>query len=262
MLSLLAQFVLASEVLWLMYGLGEPLSQNGIILPTQSFDFAPVPHPMGMLSLSVTYISAPQFFELDSREALLSSAFLSAADKAGAGNEKGELDVPFTPTLTRNRESQSQTQSANLRALGAARSPPRNVPAGNGNNARRGFGYFDNAQASGSSSASGGPAPAGASGTSLTGIVDRFAPGSLRGATEFRTGAIAATGAVQRSQSAGAASEVSVAVVGPGESSIGAGSTGSLSSREDVGSTLARFRKESSTSGGRVRVVFVDSYVY
>ncbi|KLO18289.1 hypothetical protein SCHPADRAFT_993713 [Schizopora paradoxa] len=235
-------------------GFGEPIAQNGIILPTQSFDFSPVPHPMGMLSLSVTYLSSPQLFELDSREALLSSAFLSAADKTSAGNERVELDVPFTPTLARNREAQSQTQSANLRALGAARSPPRNVPAGNGNSARRGYGFFENAQASGSSSASGGgPAGAGNSGTSLTGIVDRFATtGSPRGATGLRSDVVSATGAVQRSQSAGATStEIPVSVVGPGESSIGAGSTGSLSSREEVGGTLARYRRESSTSVGR-----------
>lgn len=54
---------------------------------------------MGALSVSVTYLSSPQFFELKSREAFPSNAFRPNAGPAGTGNEGVVLDVPFTRTL-------------------------------------------------------------------------------------------------------------------------------------------------------------------
>ncbi|KAG6865295.1 hypothetical protein C0991_003680 [Blastosporella zonata] len=70
---------------------------------SKSYTFPPLPHPMGTLALSTTYLSSPTF-QLDELESLLSSRFLSLDQR------------PFTPTLAKNTAASSSS------------SPPRSPP--------------------------------------------------------------------------------------------------------------------------------------
>ncbi|KAI5120072.1 hypothetical protein M0805_002633 [Coniferiporia weirii] len=107
-------------------GFDTPLSPSTQALPTKSHAFAPVPHPMGVFTLAVTYLAAPHF-ELDTVEALLSSRFLSL-----------DTESVFTPTLARNAQRESVTGSTAVSAspgslpmrMGLPRSPPSSVPEG------------------------------------------------------------------------------------------------------------------------------------
>ncbi|KAG6908195.1 hypothetical protein DXG01_005784 [Tephrocybe rancida] len=71
---------------------------------SKTHTFPPLPHPMGTLALSTTYLASPTF-QLDELESLLSSRFLSLDQR------------PFTPTLAKN--------SANSSSSSPPRSPPR-----------------------------------------------------------------------------------------------------------------------------------------
>ncbi|KAF8873265.1 autophagy-related protein 13-domain-containing protein [Infundibulicybe gibba] len=67
--------------------------------PTQNHVFPSVPHPMGTLSLSATFLTSPNF-QLDELESLLSSRFLSLDE----GPE-------FVPTLVKNQQRDSISSS-------------------------------------------------------------------------------------------------------------------------------------------------------
>ncbi|GJJ12848.1 hypothetical protein Clacol_007093 [Clathrus columnatus] len=96
-------------------------------LPTSSHTFPSVSHPLGTLSITVTYLLSPTF-HIDTLESLLSSRFLSQSRDEEA----------FVPTIAAR---QAQGQSGSLRSMGgipnASRSPPRQplpslMPAGTG----------------------------------------------------------------------------------------------------------------------------------
>ncbi|EPQ51250.1 hypothetical protein GLOTRDRAFT_141074 [Gloeophyllum trabeum ATCC 11539] len=89
----------ANERLEGILGFGTPPVANTPPLATGSHSFAPIPHPMGTLSLSGAYLLSPHF-QIDELESLLSSRFLSLEE----GNE-------FTPTLARNQQRESLSTS-------------------------------------------------------------------------------------------------------------------------------------------------------
>lgn len=72
-----------------------PPAAGSLPLLSQTHAFPSVPHPMGTLSLSATYLTTPSF-QLDERESLLSSRFLSLDE----GPE-------FVPTLAKNQQRDS-----------------------------------------------------------------------------------------------------------------------------------------------------------
>lgn len=100
---------------------GVPPSPTHSALETQSHAFAPIPHLLGTFSLRAEYLAAPQFFQLDEREALLSSGFLSF-DRHVDGQ------TAFVPTLERHKQRDSISGS-NLNAP-VASSPPRAIGMG------------------------------------------------------------------------------------------------------------------------------------
>lgn len=77
----------------------------------------PITHPMGELSVAVTYLTSPNF-QLDDLESLLSSRFLSL-----------EEGPDFTPTLVKNQQRDSISGSPGSLPLRTSlpRSPPRSV---------------------------------------------------------------------------------------------------------------------------------------
>ncbi|TFK37873.1 autophagy-related protein 13-domain-containing protein [Crucibulum laeve] len=91
-------------------------------LPVQTQSFPGVPHPLGSLSLSATYLSTANF-QLDELESLLSSRFISLDLDGGDG---------FVPTLTKNAQRDSLTGSSLPASSGIrstlARSPPKPIP--------------------------------------------------------------------------------------------------------------------------------------
>ncbi|KAG2119376.1 autophagy-related protein 13-domain-containing protein [Suillus clintonianus] len=74
-----------------------PPAPNATPLQHQTHLFPAIPHPTGTLSLSINYLSSPNF-QLDELESLLSSRFLSLDE----GPE-------FTPTLAKNQQRDSLT---------------------------------------------------------------------------------------------------------------------------------------------------------
>ncbi|KAL1739721.1 autophagy-related protein 13-domain-containing protein [Schizophyllum fasciatum] len=88
-------------------------------LASSTHTFAPIPHAAGLFSLSVTYLSAPEF-SLESLESLLSSRFLSEGPD-------------FVPTLRKNQQRDTVGGSSGSLGLGSTRapltkSPPRDIP--------------------------------------------------------------------------------------------------------------------------------------
>ncbi|KAF5372350.1 hypothetical protein D9615_009265 [Tricholomella constricta] len=77
---------------------------------SKTYTFPPVPHPMGFLALSTTYLASPTF-QLDELESLLSSRFLSLDRR------------PFTPTLVKNHLRSSSSSAS----VSPPRSPPRAI---------------------------------------------------------------------------------------------------------------------------------------
>lgn len=74
-----------------------PPAPNAPPLQHQTHLFPAIPHPLGTLSLAITYLSSPNF-QLDELESLLSSRFLSL--------DEGQ---DFTPTLAKNQQRDSLT---------------------------------------------------------------------------------------------------------------------------------------------------------
>ncbi|RDB16414.1 Autophagy-related protein 13 [Hypsizygus marmoreus] len=75
------------------------LSLMNMSSQSQTHVFPSVPHPMGSLALSATYLTSPTF-QLDELESLLSSRFLSLDQR------------PFTPTLAKNHLRDSSLSSS------------------------------------------------------------------------------------------------------------------------------------------------------
>ncbi|GBE84357.1 autophagy-related protein 13-domain-containing protein [Sparassis latifolia] len=98
-------------------GFDTPLAQTSPRLSKDSHDFTPVTHPVGTLSLSVTYLTSPNF-QLDELESLLSSRFLSLDE-----------GPDFTPTLVKNqqRDSLSGSPGSLPVRMSLPRSPPSSV---------------------------------------------------------------------------------------------------------------------------------------
>ncbi|KAF8188958.1 autophagy-related protein 13-domain-containing protein [Pholiota molesta] len=105
---------------------GVPPAPSQRPLPTETHTFPPVPHLLGTFTLRTTYLTAPHFFQLDEREALLSSGFLSFDKHFSSDRQQGE---GFLPTLERHRQRESISGSGAVAAFGAplARSPPRAI---------------------------------------------------------------------------------------------------------------------------------------
>ncbi|KII85697.1 hypothetical protein PLICRDRAFT_45046 [Plicaturopsis crispa FD-325 SS-3] len=97
--------------------LDSPPAPSAAPLPTETHVFQSVPHPMGALALSATYLTSPNF-QLDELESLLSSRFLS-------------LDVgpEFTPTLAKNQQRDSVSGSPGSLPIRTSlpQSPPSSV---------------------------------------------------------------------------------------------------------------------------------------
>lgn len=100
---------------------GTPLTDAHKPLPTQIHVFAPIPHLLGTFSLRSEYLAAPHFFQIDEREALLSSGFLSS-DRDTDGRTE------FVPTLERHKQRDSISGS-NLN-VPVPSSPPRAIGLG------------------------------------------------------------------------------------------------------------------------------------
>lgn len=94
-----------------------PPAPNASPLQHQTHLFPAIPHPSGTLSLTITYLSSPNF-QLDELESLLSSRFLSLDE----GPE-------FTPTLAKNQQRDSLTGLPGSLPLRASlpRSPPSSI---------------------------------------------------------------------------------------------------------------------------------------
>ncbi|KAF9787845.1 autophagy-related protein 13-domain-containing protein [Thelephora terrestris] len=94
-----------------------PPNANSPPLATDTHEFPPIPHPMGTLSLTATYLTQPHF-RLDDLESLLSSRFLSLDE----GPE-------FTPTLTKKQQRELSTSPPASLPLRTAlpRSPPSTI---------------------------------------------------------------------------------------------------------------------------------------
>ncbi|THU77504.1 hypothetical protein K435DRAFT_738407 [Dendrothele bispora CBS 962.96] len=135
-----------------------------LTLPMSTHTFPPVPHPLGTLTLTSTYLSNPNF-RIDKLESLLSLRFLSLEQEVGRGVGIGGAgayqydweqerdrererqlreDDNFVPTLIKNQQRESLISSGGtglggggLLAQGPlpvrtsnfpARSPPRDIP--------------------------------------------------------------------------------------------------------------------------------------
>ncbi|KAI0653885.1 autophagy-related protein 13-domain-containing protein [Cubamyces menziesii] len=85
------------------------------VLQHESHVLPPITHPMGELQVSATYLTHPTF-QLDTRESLLSSRFLSEGPD-------------FTPTLVKNQQRDSLSGSPGSLPLRTSlpRSPPRSI---------------------------------------------------------------------------------------------------------------------------------------
>ncbi|TFY62297.1 hypothetical protein EVJ58_g3954 [Rhodofomes roseus] len=94
-------------------GFDTPPAPGASPLAKEVHAFAPITHPTGSLSLSVTYLTAPHF-ELDALESLLSSRFLS------------DEGPDFTPTLAKNQQRDSLSTSPGSLPMRTSlpRSPP------------------------------------------------------------------------------------------------------------------------------------------
>jgi autophagy-related protein 13 len=94
-----------------------PPAPNAPPLQHQTHLFSAIPHPSGTLSLTITYLSSPNF-QLDELESLLSSRFLSLDE----GPE-------FTPTLAKNQQRDSLTGLPGSLPLRASlpKSPPSSI---------------------------------------------------------------------------------------------------------------------------------------
>lgn len=94
-----------------------PPAPNASPLQHQTHFFPAIPHPSGTLSLTITYLSSPNF-QLDELESLLSSRFLSLDE----GPE-------FTPTLAKNQQRDSLTGLPGSLPLRASlpKSPPSSI---------------------------------------------------------------------------------------------------------------------------------------
>lgn len=94
-----------------------PPAPNAPPLQHKTHLFSAIPHPSGTLSLSITYLSSPNF-QLDELESLLSSRFLSLDE----GPE-------FTPTLAKNQQRDSLTGLPGSLPLRASlpKSPPSSI---------------------------------------------------------------------------------------------------------------------------------------
>ncbi|KAE9399269.1 hypothetical protein BT96DRAFT_939518 [Gymnopus androsaceus JB14] len=88
-----------------------------LALPTSTYNFQPIMHPMGTLTVSSTYLTTPNF-RLDELESLLSSRFMSMDTAKG---------IEFTPTLVKNQQRDSMLSSAG-RSTGTTASLPRSPP--------------------------------------------------------------------------------------------------------------------------------------
>lgn len=75
-----------------------PPAPGAPLMSTATHSFPAITHPFGTLSLSLTYLTAPNF-RLDELESLLSSRFLS------------DEETDFTPTLVRNQQRESVSGS-------------------------------------------------------------------------------------------------------------------------------------------------------
>ncbi|KAI9512003.1 autophagy-related protein 13-domain-containing protein [Russula earlei] len=86
---------------------------------TESHTFPSVPHPYGNITLSVRYLTSPNF-HLDELESLLSSRFFSLDEGAD-----------FTPTLVRNQQRESLSSSPGSLPLRTSlpASPPSSAPS-------------------------------------------------------------------------------------------------------------------------------------
>ncbi|KAL5532376.1 ATG13 [Sanghuangporus sanghuang] len=203
-------------------GFDEPLSPSAPPLDTATHTFEPVTHPMGVFSVSVTYLKAPHF-EIDTVEALLSSRFLSL----DAGPE-------FTPTLART--SQRESISGSPGSLPMRTTLPHSPPGDRTDRDKTGLGL--------------------ALGTGTTSsIADRFvfpasnpvatgSPTSLPSTSpRSRTVPLPSAGPVQRSISAQAAAGAASA------GSIGSSSRHSREEGRESLPSLARVRRESMGRG-------------
>lgn len=97
-----------------------PPSPSHPPLQTQTHTFSPLPHPLGSLTLSATYLSSPNF-ELDELESHLSNRFIS-------------LDLQgFVPTLSKHAvREEKEDGGAGGAGVGNARSPPRAIVGSTG----------------------------------------------------------------------------------------------------------------------------------
>ncbi|KAF4584887.1 hypothetical protein EYR40_001712 [Pleurotus pulmonarius] len=99
---------------------GMPITSQSPLLPspilaTQTHTFVPVPHPFGTITLTITYLSNPNF-QIEDKESLFSNRFL-AGDKAGLLEEPAEptaRDVEFLPTLVKNQQRDSIASSSGM----------------------------------------------------------------------------------------------------------------------------------------------------
>ncbi|THU81950.1 hypothetical protein K435DRAFT_808673, partial [Dendrothele bispora CBS 962.96] len=139
-----------------------------LTLPTSTHAFPPVPHPLGTLTLTSTYLSNPNF-RIDELESLLSSRFLSLEQEVGRGvgiagagayqydreqerdrererqlREREAVDDDnFVPTLVKNQQRENLISSGGTGLGGGslaqdplpvrtsnipARSPPMDIP--------------------------------------------------------------------------------------------------------------------------------------
>ncbi|KZT71074.1 hypothetical protein DAEQUDRAFT_135657 [Daedalea quercina L-15889] len=96
-------------------GFDAPPAPGASPLANDTHTFAPITHPTGTLSLSVTYLTTPHF-EPDALESLLSSRFLS------------DEGPDFTPTLVKNQQRDSLSTSPG--SLPMRTSLPRSPPSG------------------------------------------------------------------------------------------------------------------------------------
>lgn len=216
--------------------LDEPLSPSSPALPTATYTFDPITHPMGVFSAAVTYLTSPHF-ELDTVEALLSSRFLSL-----------DAGPDFTPTLARN--SQRESMSGSPGSLPMRTSLPHSPPGDRTDRDKIGRGMGLGAGTTSSIAdrfVFPKDAPASGSRTSLPSTSPRA-----------RAAPLPPAGQVQRSVSA----QQPQTGVGTGSAgSIGSSSRHSREEGREALSSIARVRRES-TGMGRGSVRFIPCYLY
>ena len=120
-----------------------PPSPSHPPLQTQTHTFSPLPHPLGSLTLSATYLSSPNF-ELEELESHLSNRFIS-------------LDLQgFVPTLSKHAvREEREDGSAGGSGLGSTRSPPRAIVGSTGGRGGHGYSHALGLLGTGPSSAPG-----------------------------------------------------------------------------------------------------------